>query len=123
MWIGGVDHHRFDRFVQQGFWMVYQVGVQGIVACHQQQITGPVRRHLRYEARIDLGQPMRGAQCCHLRATPRPDEGERARAFLDKVGQQPRRLGTDRAAHRRPVLAGNRQQGRLPQGDRAHPVR
>ncbi|SLD32544.1 Uncharacterised protein [Mycobacteroides abscessus subsp. massiliense] len=35
MWISGVDHHRFDRFVQQGFWMVYQVGVQGIVACHQ----------------------------------------------------------------------------------------
>ncbi len=95
-------------------------GAQGALdgAAFLGEVAAPVRRHLTRQRRVDVGEQLGRVQGDLLGAAPRPDEGERADALEDQVGQQVGGLGRGGAPHRGTVLAGARGERRLPQGDR-----
>ncbi len=82
------------------------------------QVAAAVGRHPRHQRRVHLGEHPLRAERRQLRTPPRADEGQRAGALDDEVGQHPARLRAGGAAHRRTVLPGQLvEQGRLPQRD------
>ena len=82
------------------------------------EVAAAVGRDLAGQRRVDVGEQVGRGQRNVLGPAPRPDEGERAHALEDQVGQQVGGLGRGGAAHGRAVLAGVGRERRLPERDR-----